>query len=156
MTTRSGNHRCATGHHSGINLIAHENVSTRGRVVPYTVFIDPQLGRVGMTEREARARGRAIRVAKLPMSAVIRAIETGETRVFMNAIVDADSGQILGCAVLGSEGGEIMTTIQLPCSASSHTPPWRTRSSRTRSLRRASTPSSRCSTPEGTVPVSSS
>jgi pyruvate/2-oxoglutarate dehydrogenase complex dihydrolipoamide dehydrogenase (E3) component len=62
------------------------------------VFIDPQLGRAGMTEREARARGRAIRVAKLPMSAVIRAIETGETRGFMKAVVDADTGQILGCA----------------------------------------------------------
>ncbi|WP_433567079.1 mercuric reductase [Nocardia sp. CA-151230] len=95
------------------NLIAHEKVSTRDRVVPYTVFIDPQLGRVGMTEREARAQGRAIRVAKLPMSAVIRAIETGETRGFMKAIVDAGSGQILGCAVLGSEGGEIMTMIQV-------------------------------------------
>jgi pyruvate/2-oxoglutarate dehydrogenase complex dihydrolipoamide dehydrogenase (E3) component len=67
----------------------------------------------GMTEREARAQGRAIRVAKLPMSAVVRAIETGETRGFMKAIVDADTGQILGCAVLGSEGGEIMTMIQV-------------------------------------------
>jgi pyruvate/2-oxoglutarate dehydrogenase complex dihydrolipoamide dehydrogenase (E3) component len=77
------------------------------------MFIDPQLGRAGMTEREARAQGRAIRVAKLPMSAVVRAIETGETRGFMKAVVDADSGQILGCAVLGSEGGEIMTMIQV-------------------------------------------
>ena len=95
------------------NLIRHEKASTRDRIVPYTVFIDPQLGRVGLTEREARAQGRAIRVAKLPMSAVIRAIETGETRGFMKAVVDADSGQILGCAVLGSEGGEIMTMIQV-------------------------------------------
>jgi pyruvate/2-oxoglutarate dehydrogenase complex dihydrolipoamide dehydrogenase (E3) component len=86
------------------NFIEHEKASTRDRIVPYTVFIDPELGRVGLTEREARAQGRAIRVAKLPMSAVIRAIETGETRGFMKAIVDADSGQILGCAVLGSEG----------------------------------------------------
>ncbi|MGW5112890.1 mercuric reductase [Nocardia sp. NPDC004123] len=95
------------------NLIGHEKASTRDRIVPYTVFIDPQLGRVGMTEREARANGHAIRVAKLPMSAVIRAIETGETRGFMKAVVDADNGQILGCAVLGSEGGEIMTMIQV-------------------------------------------
>ena len=95
------------------NLIRHEKASTRDRIVPYTVFIDPQLGRAGMTEREARAQGRAIRVAKLPMSAVIRAIETGETRGFMKAIADADSGQILGCAVLGTEGGEIMTMIQV-------------------------------------------
>jgi pyruvate/2-oxoglutarate dehydrogenase complex dihydrolipoamide dehydrogenase (E3) component len=95
------------------NLIGHEKASTRDRVVPYTVFIDPQLGRAGMTEREARTQGRAIRVAKLPMSAVVRAIETGETRGFMKVIVDADSGQILGCAVLGAEGGEIMTMLQV-------------------------------------------
>jgi pyruvate/2-oxoglutarate dehydrogenase complex dihydrolipoamide dehydrogenase (E3) component len=95
------------------NLIRQETASTRGRLVPYTVFIDPQLGRAGMTEREARADGRAVRVVKLPMSAVIRAIETGETRGFMKAVVDADSGQILGCAVLGTEGGEIMTIIQV-------------------------------------------
>ncbi|HEY4456910.1 MAG TPA: mercuric reductase [Pseudonocardiaceae bacterium] len=95
------------------NLIDGAKVSIRDRIVPYTVFIDPQLGRVGMTEREARARGRAIRVAKLPMNAVIRAIETGETRGFMKAIIDADTGQILGCAVLGTEGGELMTMIQV-------------------------------------------
>jgi pyruvate/2-oxoglutarate dehydrogenase complex dihydrolipoamide dehydrogenase (E3) component len=95
------------------NLIRHEKASTRDRTVPYTVFMDPQLGRAGMTEREARAQGRSIRVAKLPMSAVSRAEETGETRGFMKAIVDAHSGQILGCAILGSEGGEIMTMIQV-------------------------------------------
>jgi pyruvate/2-oxoglutarate dehydrogenase complex dihydrolipoamide dehydrogenase (E3) component len=95
------------------NLVAHENASTRDRIVPYAVFIDPQLGRAGMTEREARAQGRDIRVAKLPMSAVIRALETGETRGFMKAVIDADSGQILGCAILGSEGGEVMTMIQV-------------------------------------------
>ncbi|AGB23915.1 pyruvate/2-oxoglutarate dehydrogenase complex, dihydrolipoamide dehydrogenase component [Mycobacterium sp. JS623] len=95
------------------NLIKHEKASTADRIVPYAVFIDPQLGRAGMTEREATAQGRAIRVAKLPMNAVVRALETGETRGFMKAIVDANSGQILGCAVLGSEGGEIMTMIQV-------------------------------------------
>jgi pyruvate/2-oxoglutarate dehydrogenase complex dihydrolipoamide dehydrogenase (E3) component len=95
------------------NLIRQEKASTRDRIVPYTVFIDPQLGRVGLTEREARAQGRAIRVAKLPMNAVIRAIETGETRGFMKAVIDGDTRQILGCAILGSEGGEIMTAIQV-------------------------------------------
>jgi pyruvate/2-oxoglutarate dehydrogenase complex dihydrolipoamide dehydrogenase (E3) component len=95
------------------NLIGHEKASTRDRIVPYAVFIDPQLGRVGITEREARAQGRAIRVAKLPMNAVVRAIETGETRGFMKAVIDADNGQILGCAVLGSEGGEITTIVQV-------------------------------------------
>jgi pyruvate/2-oxoglutarate dehydrogenase complex dihydrolipoamide dehydrogenase (E3) component len=95
------------------NLIRHEKASTRDRIVPYTVFMDPQLGRAGLSERQASAQGRSIRVAKLPMSAVSRAIETGETRGFMKAVVDARSGQILGCAILGSEGGEIMTMIQL-------------------------------------------
>ena len=95
------------------NLINGQKASTTDRIVPYTVFIDPQLGRVGMTEREARTQGRAIRVAKLPMSAVIRALETGETRGFMKAVIDAGNGQILGCAVIGSEGGEIMTMIQV-------------------------------------------
>jgi pyruvate/2-oxoglutarate dehydrogenase complex dihydrolipoamide dehydrogenase (E3) component len=77
------------------------------------VFIDPQPGRVGLTERQAKAQGRSVRVAKLPMSAVSRAVETGETRGFMKAVVDAHSGQILGSAILGSEGGEIMTMIQV-------------------------------------------
>jgi len=95
------------------SLIGHEKASTRDRIVPYTVFMDPQLGRAGMTEREARAQGRSIRVAKLPMSAVSRAEETGETRGFMKAVVDAHSGRILGCAILGSEGGEVMTMIQI-------------------------------------------
>jgi pyruvate/2-oxoglutarate dehydrogenase complex dihydrolipoamide dehydrogenase (E3) component len=95
------------------NLVGHEKASTRDRIIPYTMFMDPQLGRVGMTERDARVQGRAVRVAKLPMSNVIRALETGETRGFMKAVVDADSEQILGCAVLGSEGGEIMTAIQI-------------------------------------------
>jgi pyruvate/2-oxoglutarate dehydrogenase complex dihydrolipoamide dehydrogenase (E3) component len=95
------------------NLIRHQKQSTRDRIVPYTVFTDPQLGRAGLTERQARAQGREIRVAKLPMGAVIRAIETGETRGFMKAVVDSGSGQILGCAVLGVEGGEIMSIIQV-------------------------------------------
>lgn len=84
-----------------------------GRSVPYTVFIDPQLGRVGLTEREARARGYNIRVAKLPMSHVARAIEVAETRGFMKAVVDADTDQILGCAILGIEGGEVMGIVQV-------------------------------------------
>ena len=95
------------------NLINHQKQSTRDRIVPYTVFTDPQLGRAGLTERAARAQGREIRVAKLPMSGVIRAIETGETRGFMKVVVDAGSGQILGCAVLSLEGGEIMSIIQV-------------------------------------------
>ncbi|MGW6489524.1 mercuric reductase [Streptomyces sp. NPDC055056] len=95
------------------NLLDGKQASTAGRTVPYTVFIDPQLGRVGMSERQAREENRAVRVAKLPMSAVVRAIEMGETRGFMKAVIDADTGQILGAAVLGAEGGEIMSIIQV-------------------------------------------
>src|SRR5262249_54069333 len=57
------------------NLIKHEKASTRDRIVPYTVFMDPQLGRAGLSERQANAQGRSIRVAKLPMSAVTRAVQ---------------------------------------------------------------------------------
>src|SRR5260221_1770872 len=95
------------------NLLEHGNASTQDRLVPYTIFIDPQLGRVGLSENEARKQGRTIRVAKLPMHSVVRALETGETRGFMKAVVDADTQHILGCAILGVEGGEIMTIIQV-------------------------------------------
>jgi pyruvate/2-oxoglutarate dehydrogenase complex dihydrolipoamide dehydrogenase (E3) component len=95
------------------NLLEQGSASTQGRLVPHTIFIDPQLGRVGLSEAEARKQGRNIRVVKLPMSAVPRALETGETRGFMKAIVDAETQRILGCAILGLEGGEIMAIIQV-------------------------------------------
>src|SRR5439155_19543216 len=94
------------------NLLHGDTKTTTGRLVPNTVFIDPQLGRVGLSEREARAEGKRIHVAKLPMTSVARAIEMDETRGFMKAVVDAETGQILGCAILGVEGGEIMAVLQ--------------------------------------------
>jgi pyruvate/2-oxoglutarate dehydrogenase complex dihydrolipoamide dehydrogenase (E3) component len=95
------------------NLLQNGNARVEGRPVPYTIFMDPQLGRVGLTEKEARAQGRSIRVAKLSMANVARGIEFGETRGFMKAIVDAETNQILGCAILGMEGGEVMTVLQV-------------------------------------------
>jgi pyruvate/2-oxoglutarate dehydrogenase complex dihydrolipoamide dehydrogenase (E3) component len=95
------------------NLLRGGRSSTKDRLVPYTVYIDPQLGRIGLTEQEARAQGRAIRVAKIPMAWVARAVETAETRGFIKAVVDVDSRQILGAAVLGVEGGEIMSMLQI-------------------------------------------
>jgi pyruvate/2-oxoglutarate dehydrogenase complex dihydrolipoamide dehydrogenase (E3) component len=95
------------------NLLEKGSATTDGRVVPYTVFIDPQLGRVGMTETEARAQNQRIRVAKMPMTHVARALEVAESRGFMKAVVDAETNQILGAAVLGIEGGEIMSQLQL-------------------------------------------
>jgi pyruvate/2-oxoglutarate dehydrogenase complex dihydrolipoamide dehydrogenase (E3) component len=95
------------------NLIGGGKASIRGRLVPYTVFIDPQLGRVGVTEAEAREQGLQIRVAKMPMTYVARALEVDESRGFMKAIIDAQTGKLLGCAILGIEGGEIMSLIQV-------------------------------------------
>jgi len=95
------------------NLLEKGSASTKDRQVPYTVFIDPQLGRVGLTEGDARTQGRNIRVAKLPMSSVARALEVDETRGFMKAIVDAESKQILGAAILGIEAGEIMSALEI-------------------------------------------
>lgn len=94
------------------NVIEHKNASTKDRQIPYCVFIDPQLGRIGLSEQEARAQNRKIRVAKLPMTSVARALETDETRGFMKAIVDAETNQILGAAILGVDGGEVMSVIE--------------------------------------------
>lgn len=96
-----------------VNLLEQGNATVRGRPIPYAVFIDPQLGRIGLTEGQAKASGRQILLARLPMSHVARAVEAGETRGFMKAVVDAESGHILGCAVLGLEGGELMAMLQL-------------------------------------------
>lgn len=95
------------------NVIEGGNASTTGRLVPYVVYIDPQLGRVGLSEEEARAEGRAIRVAKMPMSDVTRALEVDEPRGVMKAVVDAETKQIVGFAMLGIEGGEIMSAVEL-------------------------------------------
>jgi pyruvate/2-oxoglutarate dehydrogenase complex dihydrolipoamide dehydrogenase (E3) component len=97
----------------GPSIGSGQAATTKERLVPYTVFIDPQLGRVGLGEQEAREQGRSIRVAKLPMTSVARALEIDETRGFMKAIVDADTKQILGAAVLGIEGGEVMAALQM-------------------------------------------
>src|SRR4051812_20087677 len=95
------------------NLLHGANRTTKGRLVPNVVYTDPQLGQVGLTEREAREEGRPYKLAKMPMSSVARANEIGETRGFMKALVDPDSGQILGAAILGAEGGEIMSMVQI-------------------------------------------
>ena len=95
------------------NLLEGGDVTIKDRLVPYTIFIDPQLGRVGLSETEARAQGRNIKVAKMPMNYVARALEVDESRGFMKAVVDADTSQILGCAVLGIEGGEMMAMLEI-------------------------------------------
>ena len=95
------------------NLLDGGDRTVRDRMVPYTVFMDPQLGRVGMTESEAQKSGRKIRVARMPMTSVARALEVDETRGLMKAIVDAETDEILGATVLGIEGGEVMAVFQM-------------------------------------------
>ena len=95
------------------NLIDGGNATVDDRPVPYTVFIDPQLGRVGISEEQARASGRNIQVARMPMRRVARAEEVDETRGFMKAVVDGDNQQILGGAILGLEGGELMSMLEI-------------------------------------------
>ena len=95
------------------NLLNGDNATITDRLVPYTVFMDPQLGRAGLSEAEARGQGRDVRVASMPMAHVARALEMDESRGMMKAVVDGETGEILGCAVLGIEGGEIMAMIQI-------------------------------------------
>ncbi len=95
------------------NILEDGNETIKERFVPYTVFTDPQLGRVGISETEAKENGYDIAVAKMPMDYVTRAIEVGETRGLMKVIVDRKTEQILGCAILGIEGGEIMSMLQI-------------------------------------------
>src|SRR5262249_31091664 len=93
------------------NLIEGKNLSTSGRQVPYSVFTDPQLGRVGMTEKEARATGKRLKIGKIPMAWVARAIERDETAGLMKLIVDAETDRILGAAILATEGGELIQIL---------------------------------------------
>ena len=95
------------------NLLQNGNRTTDDRIVPYTVFTDPQLGRVGMTEKQARQANKNVKVASLPMSSVARAIEIDQTRGVMKAVIDGDTGQILGAAILGVDGGEVATVIEV-------------------------------------------
>jgi dihydrolipoamide dehydrogenase len=94
------------------NLIEGKNLSTDHRLVPYAVFTDPQLGRVGLTEKEARAAGHKLKVGKIPMSWVARAIERDETAGLMKIVVDAATDKILGAAILSSEGGELVQILE--------------------------------------------
>jgi pyruvate/2-oxoglutarate dehydrogenase complex dihydrolipoamide dehydrogenase (E3) component len=99
------------------NLVG-ENRSTRDRLVPYCMFTDPLLARVGLSEGDARRQGIAVRVARLPMSNVLRTEATDETQGFMKALVSANDDRILGFTMIGSEAGEVMTAVQTAMLAS--------------------------------------
>ena len=91
--------------------VAGGSRSTRDRLVPYCMFTDPPLARVGLSENEARAQGIAVRVSRLPMSSVLRTEATDETQGFMKVLVGADD-HILGFTMIGSEAGEVMAAVQ--------------------------------------------
>jgi pyruvate/2-oxoglutarate dehydrogenase complex dihydrolipoamide dehydrogenase (E3) component len=95
------------------NLLDDDNRAITGRPLPYCVFIDPQLGRIGMNEKAAIKAGRNYKVAKIKMSSVARAFETGQTRGFMKALVDPETRKILGATIFGADGGEIMSMLQI-------------------------------------------
>lgn len=93
------------------NLVEGKNLSTENRPVPYCVFTDPQLGGVGITEKEARAKGYKLKIGRCPMTHVARAIERGETAGLMKIVVDAANDRILGASILASEGGELVQIL---------------------------------------------
>jgi pyruvate/2-oxoglutarate dehydrogenase complex dihydrolipoamide dehydrogenase (E3) component len=86
--------------------------TTRDRLIPFCMFSDPELARVGLNESEAKRRDIAYRLAKMPMAAVLRAVTLGETRGFVKMLIDAQSDRILGFTVLGVEGSEMMAAVQ--------------------------------------------
>ena len=93
------------------NIVDGKNLTIENRYLPYSLFTDPQLGRVGMTEKDARASGRKLKIGTYPMANVLRAIERSETDGFMKIIVDAETDRILGAAILGTEGGELVQVL---------------------------------------------
>ncbi len=93
------------------NLIEGKNRTMENRYVPYAVFTDPQLGGVGLTEKEAHAQGYKLKIGKIPMSYVARAIERDETSGLMKLVVDASNDHILGASILASEGGELVQML---------------------------------------------
>lgn len=98
------------------NLYEGKNLRTSSRIVSYAVYTDPTLGRVGLTEKAARASGRRLKIGKVPMKNVARAKERAETQGLMKIVIDAGTDRVLGAAILAVEGGElvqILSTLML-------------------------------------------
>ena len=90
------------------DLLAGKEASTSGRLVPWAVFTTPELGHVGLTEAQARAAGHEVLVARTPTAAVPRARTLGRTEGFYKVVIDADTDEILGAAVIGPEASEVV------------------------------------------------
>lgn len=95
------------------NLANDGDETIDGRIIPYALFTDPELGRVGLTEAQAREAGHSLKIGQIPMKWVARAMERGETKGLMKVVIDADSDQILGAAILGPEGGELVQVLMV-------------------------------------------
>jgi pyruvate/2-oxoglutarate dehydrogenase complex dihydrolipoamide dehydrogenase (E3) component len=93
--------------------LAGGNCTTRDRIVPSCLFTDPQVAHVGLTETEAQRRGIAVRVAKIPMTAVLRTRTIDETHGFMKALIEANGDRILGFTMIGPEAGEVMAVVEM-------------------------------------------
>jgi pyruvate/2-oxoglutarate dehydrogenase complex dihydrolipoamide dehydrogenase (E3) component len=93
------------------NVYEGKHLSTAARIIPYAVYTDPALGRIGLTERAAREQGRKLKIGKKPVSSVARAIERAETAGLMKLVVDADTDRVLGASILSVEGGELVQII---------------------------------------------
>ncbi|MFW6097609.1 MAG: mercuric reductase [Chloroflexota bacterium] len=93
------------------DLFGDGSRTTEGRIIPYTLFTDPELGRVGLTEKEARDQGYRLKIGTFPASSVARAIETGRTAGMMKVVVDAETDLVLGAAILSDGGGELVQNI---------------------------------------------
>ena len=93
------------------NLINGKSRTIDNRVVPYALYTEPELGRVGLSEREARKAGYKLKIGSVPMAYVARAIERGETKGLMKIVINADNDRILGATVLAPEGGELVQIL---------------------------------------------
>ena len=93
------------------NLLDNDPRRLSDRILAYALYVDPPLGRVGMTEAQVRASGRSTLVGRRPMTKVGRAVEKGESQGFMKVVVDAETNQILGAAILGTEGDEAIHSV---------------------------------------------
>jgi pyruvate/2-oxoglutarate dehydrogenase complex dihydrolipoamide dehydrogenase (E3) component len=93
------------------DLLDHDRRRVSDRITAYALYVDPPLGRAGLTETEVRATGRPALIAKMPMERVSRAVEKGETRGFMKILIDADSKLILGASLLGLAADEVIHTL---------------------------------------------
>ncbi|MBC8020576.1 MAG: mercuric reductase [Methyloceanibacter sp.] len=93
------------------NLVNGKDRTIDNRMVPYALYTDPELGRIGLSEREARAKGYRLKIGSAPMAYVARAIERGETKGLMKIVINADNDRILGATILGPEGGELVQIL---------------------------------------------